>query len=704
MNLNKQNYVDNFFKLLKVKADISEGHDYKSFLKGAIDMFLENENKDTANEVYKIFLDIYRIKTSKGTSVLDLLDALSQYEESMGVLNNKQRDHYIHSVNVFLLGLMIYAQNDKFRHLFAESLKRKHRKELFNTDEEFLFCWGMTALFHDIGYPVEMVNAQLQQFFSYVINEKVGMQEVRPYIAYKDFAALDMIKKRPDHESILADIAGVPDQVDPYRPTNLIAYNIAGMFGLSYEQTHIVMDSYLDIMQNKGFIDHGFYSALIVLRWYGEAVQYATSEMSDLFTQIVDAATAIFLHNAYKKTFQNPPFDLPGIDPAAAPISFLLILCDELQEWNRKAYGKVIRTCIQVDDISELYIDDACLNLHYIATEGYMNPEFIQGKKEGVQNTLQLDKIFSKGIFLSATDSSERYLNDIKIAQHQSTPRIMIEHLEEIAKEIHEDYCNKQVERKGADADITEWSQLTDSLKYSNIRQAMGIVHKLELIGCYLSEDGYPGDEIKEFETSTIEFLAQKEHDDWVEERRKNGWSYGEVKDVERKYSPYMIPYGQLTEDVKELDRDTIRNIIPIVNRRGLHVYKPYRINSFPGSKDENDSLYEELELKMNINTDYIETVIRNYIAYIQKVKEHGLNDSEKESICELYEKLIKLEEKGDFEWDVRYLYAEFLFEMKEIDKALQFASEYTSHAEEFDQEDNIEKGRALITKIYRSV
>ena len=704
MNTNKQNYIDNFFKKLNIKADASEGHDYKAFLKGAVDMFLENENKDTANEVYKIFLDIYKIKTSQGTSFIDLLDALSQYEESMGVLNNKQRDHYIHSVNVFLLGLMVYAQNDKFRQLFAELLKTNYRKECFDVDEEFLFRWGMAALFHDIGYPVEMVNTQLQQFFSYVINEKAGMQEVRPYIAYKDFAALDMIKKRPDQETILADITGLSDQVNPYRPTNLIAYDIAGMFDLSYEQTHIVMDSYLDIMQNKGFIDHGFYSALIVLRWYGEAIQYADSERSNLFTQIVDAATAIFLHNAYKKTFQNPPFDLPGIDPSKAPISFLLILCDELQEWNRKAYGRVVRTCVQVDDISDLYIDGTCLNLHYIATEGYMNPEFILGKKKGLQHTLQLDKIFPDGILLSVTDSSEQYLDDIKIAQNQNTPRIMIEHLEEIAREIHEDYCNKQVARKGTDAEVTEWSQLTDSLKYSNIRQAMGIVQKLEMIGCYLSEDGYPGDEIKEFEASTIEFLARKEHDDWVEERRKNGWSYGEIKDIEQKQSPYMIPYDQLAKDVKELDRDTIRNIIPIVNHRGLHVYKPYRVNTFQDKSDEKISLYEELELKMNVNIDYVETVIRNYIAYIQDARARGLNDSEKENRCKLFEKLILLEEKGDFEWDARYLYAEFLFEMREIDKALQLASEYTDHAEEFDQESNIEKGRALITKIYRSV
>ena len=39
MNTNKQNYIDNFFKKLNIKADASEGHDYKAFLKGAVDMF-----------------------------------------------------------------------------------------------------------------------------------------------------------------------------------------------------------------------------------------------------------------------------------------------------------------------------------------------------------------------------------------------------------------------------------------------------------------------------------------------------------------------------------------------------------------------------------------------------------------------------------------------------------------------------------------
>jgi hypothetical protein len=49
---------------------------------------------------------------------------------------------------------------------------------------------------------------------------------------------------------------------------------------------------------------------------------------------------------------------------------------------------------------------------------------------------------------------------------------------------------------------------------------------------------------------------------------------FGVEKDVEKKESPYMVPYDALTEEIKELDRDTIRNIIPLVETVGLRVYR----------------------------------------------------------------------------------------------------------------------------------
>jgi len=51
---------------------------------------------------------------------IDPLDVLKSYEENATVLIDRQRDHYIHSVNVFILGLCIYTGNAKYRAAFEE--------------------------------------------------------------------------------------------------------------------------------------------------------------------------------------------------------------------------------------------------------------------------------------------------------------------------------------------------------------------------------------------------------------------------------------------------------------------------------------------------------------------------------------------------------------------------------------------------------
>ena len=56
------------------------------------------------------------------------------------------------------------------------------------------------------------------------------------------------------------------------------------------------------------------------------------------YNAIVDSAGAILLHNYYRnvilKDFTHRP-----LNAEEYPIAYLLMLCDELQEWNRAGYG-----------------------------------------------------------------------------------------------------------------------------------------------------------------------------------------------------------------------------------------------------------------------------------------------------------------------------------------------------------------------------
>jgi hypothetical protein len=44
-------------------------------------------------------------------------------------------------------------------------------------------------------------------------------------------------------------------------------------------------------------------------------------------------------------------------------------------------------------------------------------------------------------------------------------------------------------------------------------------------------------------------------HKSWMEQKVREGWKYGEKKDVEKKEHPYMVPYDQLSEEQQMKDK-----------------------------------------------------------------------------------------------------------------------------------------------------
>ncbi len=47
---------------------------------------------------------------------------------------------------------------------------------------------------------------------------------------------------------------------------------------------------------------------------------------------------------------------------------------------------------------------------------------------------------------------------------------------------------------------------------------------------------------------------ASHSHENWLEEKRKDGWTYGEVKDPEKKEHPCMVPFDALPPEQQAKD------------------------------------------------------------------------------------------------------------------------------------------------------
>ncbi|MDO8728068.1 MAG: NAD-binding protein [Candidatus Methanoperedens sp.] len=148
---------------------------------------------------------------------------------------------------------------------------------------------------------------------------------------------------------------------------------------------------------------------------------------------------------------------------------------------------------------------------------------------------------------------------------------------EVLARAIHEEYLTHQkktAQNSSKNPSNVPWEELPEGLKESNRLQADHIGVKLKAIDCGISPL-IDWDAISfEFSTEEIELMAEMEHERWVEERQSDGWKFGSTKNLEGKISPYLVPWNQLSDEIKGYDRIFIRKLPAFLYESGFQIYR----------------------------------------------------------------------------------------------------------------------------------
>lgn len=617
---NLKHYVDDFFKDLELYDDYKNDHDYKSILTAAIDVFLEYESNYTAFEVYQTFLMIYQIIpedkseekkivsdiVSEQNTLLDLTNIMKDYEEKTEDLVERQRDHFIHSVNVFLLGLAVYSQNKNYRRIFKNYIIKSDYEKYYKTaegefsDEEFLYRWGVASLFHDIGYPFEIIAKQLNKFIKDSVNSISSSYDVDVGIDFKDFNEFNsIVRVYPYH--FADNYRGRYEKskiIDLFKPTEIMAHKIAHNFNFDKERYRYLLNHlnrFILKMKTENFIDHGFFSAILVLNSYGSLMQKHAKDFDFFFYPIVDSATAILLHNYYNKTLQKDPYfynpRYPGSDPDpekakekglgplfvhSYPIAYLLILCDELQEWNRQPFGTLDKQKSHVNDLN-IVIDDRKMEVEYVLNSGSMGLGFEDEKEGFIYSVLDIKStVFPGGLSVSIDADSKiekEVMRNMDMEDIQA-PDLLFRNIEELAREIHRQFCETSIRDSQRNETLPEFDKLSPDLKLSNIRQARSIPRKLSMIGCEIVNKSDERPAISTFDGKEIEDLAILEHKEWCKEKEGFGWTYSEEKDEVNHKTPYLVEWDELDDETKQYDIDAIKNIPHLLDSIGLKIVR----------------------------------------------------------------------------------------------------------------------------------
>lgn len=138
--------------------------------------------------------------------------------------------------------------------------------------------------------------------------------------------------------------------------------------------------------------------------------------------------------------------------------------------------------------------------------------------------------------------------------------------LDDAAQVVHKKFL-KQNRWKTKEPAMLPWEDLRDDLKNSNRQQVLFAEQILRKVGCSV-EGTKP---FNGFTDEEIEIMAEMEHGRWIVERLRTGWTYAQERDAEKRRSPYLIPWKNVTE-AKEWDRQAMRELPEVLKEAGLEV------------------------------------------------------------------------------------------------------------------------------------
>lgn len=674
-----------FFDLLEMdysESEFKNSENDKLCFENALKRFLKSGKKEDAFTVYFCFCEIFKLFGQGYENTQKLLELLSDHEYHSGELLSKHRDHYSHSVYVFTLGIAIYAADAQYRRTYLNFYSREDNgKSAFY----FLKFWGITSLFHDIGYPFQLAHEQIKSYAEEVwaSGEKdkkkrehimanmlyVTYGNVQRFIAIDDKAKRNLIKAFPK-----AKINNIND---------LLSYGIYIREGYDIEK---VCNKLVErVEEQREFMDHAYFSSVILAKHFFAVDDFVPN------IDYLDVLTGILLHNNFNK------YDVPNAHPINVnehPLSYLLILCDELQCWDRMAYGKISKRDPIAWDVN-LEIFENRIVIKYFYDSFYTQKEDEDGNPDSYRNKNydeMLKGIFSEKILGSNVIRGEGYvkkwresnLNEPDKSKHIkiydgyiSSPLTlnvqMVEakkpkkyklyasddsfiNLCDLAKAIHNSY-NDHCSGLSAFYMNTSFGELPLEFKVSNIEQAKSYADKLELINCFYSSKDLDYPIIEDFrcaESSSfkdnLSFLCREEHVRWVKEKLDMGWKYGTDYDPndradrdKKKINKAIVPYEELSKDERSKDELMINNIIRLLKKfdSNIRIYN-YRSGRKPNLeisgtghrfiKGDNGTIERYKQDIKNILNDYN----KNYRVVVRTCFGHGADQLIAECAVEL--------------------------------------------------------------------
>lgn len=70
------------------------------------------------------------------------------------------------------------------------------------------------------------------------------------------------------------------------------------------------------------------------------------------------------------------------------------------------------------------------------------------------------------------------------------------------------------------------------------------------------------------------EAISKNVHEVWAQNRMNEGWTYGPIRDDEKRQTPCLVPYEELSEEEKAYDLNTAFGTLKFIVAQGFEIIK----------------------------------------------------------------------------------------------------------------------------------
>lgn len=290
----------------------------------------------------------------------DFLEDIREFEPLLKELG--LRDHFVHAFKVFLLGYYII---NKFK---VDSRSILGQRPLLQNQHKTNLIWMLTATFHDAAYAVEKTDDWLNSFFRRFLG-------VNPHISLPISEVLS-----PVHSDIMRMLSQyhrsrrINSPEDPF----IFHFNLMDWYYYNklseefYNKNHGVLSALM--LCHRMAIKEGF------LGRPPQTTETPSTPERNLYDYVdhLEASHAISLHNidSIKVKFREYPF------------AFILILCDEMQDWGRGS-RRGYNDFISLDSVDEEMTTVDQKRIHEIRFSIRSAPERMLRLKETLRKRLE---------------------------------------------------------------------------------------------------------------------------------------------------------------------------------------------------------------------------------------------------------------------------------------------------------------------------